>query len=104
MKGILRKGVKQTLKTKNIRETSLELLKKNIDKIGVQVPLCEEDLARIYEWFQDKEIEMSNALADGEQVNSEELDLISKSADDFRIYEGENKIDLEDLNKRLQED
>lgn len=52
---------------------------------------------------QDREIEMSNALADGEEVDLVELDRISRSADDFRVYEGDGGIDLDDLNKRLQQ-
>lgn len=90
------------LRTKLIRDESIELLKSNIDKIGIHLPIREEDILTIYEWFQNRGIEMVNALAAGEDVNLTELDLMSNAADDSRIYDGQNKIDLEDLNNRLR--
>lgn len=101
--GILKKGGKSTLKRKLVREESIELLKSNIDAIGVRTPIREEDISTIYEWFQNREIEMANALAVGLKIDLSELDVISRAADDFRIYEGQNEIDLEDLNKKLQQ-
>lgn len=101
MKGI-RKHSEPSLSTKLVRDESIELLKSNIDNIGVHLPIREEDILTIYEWFQNREIEMANALAAGVDVNLTELDLMSNAADDFRIYEGQNEIDLEDLNNRLR--
>lgn len=98
---MLRKGSKPSLRTKLIRDESIELLKSNIDEIGVHLPISEEDIPTIYEWFQNREIEMANALAASENVDLTELELISNAADDFRIYEGQNEIDLEDLNNKL---
>ncbi len=86
---------------KTVSQPTVELLKTDLDKIGVSVPLRNEDLAVIYDWFQDKEIELSNALADGESIDPDHLNLISRAADDFRIYEDENEINLDDLNNRL---
>lgn len=101
MKWMPRKGSKPLLRTKTISNESIELLKSSFDEIGVHMPIREEDIPAIYEWFQNREIEMANALADGEDIDPVELELFSKAADDFRIYEGQNKIDLEDLNNRL---
>ena len=87
---------------KIVSQPTLELLKANLDEIGVNIPLRREDLPIIYDWFQDREIELSNALADGESIDPDHLNSISRAADDFRIYEGENEIDLDDLNNRLK--
>ena len=89
-------------KIKIISQPTLELLKANLDEIGLNIPLRREDLTVIYDWFQDREIELSNALADGESIDPDHLNSISRAADDFRIYEGENEIDLDDLNNRLK--
>ena len=89
-------------KIKIISQPTLELLKANLDEIGLNIPLRREDLTVIYDWFQDREIELSNALADGESIDPDHLNSISRAADDFRIYEGENEIDLDDLNNRLE--
>ena len=89
-------------KIKIISQPTLELLKADLDKIGASIPLRREDLTVIYDWFQDKEIDLSNALADGESIDPDHLNSISRAADDFRIYEGENDIDLDDLNNRLK--
>lgn len=89
-------------KIKIISQPTLELLKANLDEIGLNIPLRREDLTVIYDWFQDREIELSNALADGESIDPDHLNSISRAADDFRIYEGENDIDLDDLNNRLK--
>ena len=87
---------------KTVSQPTVELLKADLDKIGVSIPLRREDLTVIYDWFQDREIELSNALADGESIDPDHLNSISRAADDFRIYEGENEIDLDDLNNRLE--
>ncbi len=87
---------------KTVSQPTVELLKADLDKIGVSIPLRREDLTVIYDWFQDKEIDLSNALADGESIDPDHLNSISRAADDFRIYEGENDIDLDDLNNRLK--
>ena len=89
-------------KIKIISQPTLELLKANLDEIGLNIPLRGEDLTVIYDWFQDREIELSNALANGESIDPDHLNSISRAADDFRIYEGENEIDLDDLNNRLK--
>ena len=89
-------------KIKTVSQPTVELLKADLDKIGVSVPLRKEDLTVIYDWFQDREIELSNALADGESIDPDHLNSISRAADDFRIYEGENDIDLDDLNNKLE--
>lgn len=87
---------------KTVSQPTVELLKADLDKIGASIPLRREDLTVIYDWFQDKEIDLSNALADGESIDPDHLNSISRAADDFRIYEGENDIDLDDLNNRLK--
>ena len=98
----IRKRSEPLLRTKLVRDESIELLKSNIDNIGVHLPIREEDILTIYEWFQNREIDMANALAAGGDMNLTELDLMSNAADDFRIYEGQTEIDLDDLNDRLQ--
>ncbi len=90
------------LEIKTVSQSTIELLKANLDRIGVSVPLRNEDLAVIYDWFQDREIELSDALADGESIDPDHLNSISRAADDFRIYEGENDINLDGLNNRLE--
>ena len=87
---------------KTVSQPTVELLKADLDRIGVSIPLRREDLTVIYDWFQDREIELSNALADEESIDPDHLNSISRAADDFRIYEGENEIDLDDLNDRLK--
>ncbi len=87
---------------KAISEGTIALIRKHIPKIGVTLPIRdEEDVQIIADYFEEMEVCLSNALSDGEKIDRSELDAAAKAFDELAMIEDDDCHDLEDLNKRL---
>lgn len=86
---------------KKVSQETVELIKEKIlnAKI-VELPITGENVQIIYEWFEDEEISLANAEADGEEVDQAYFDLICRVVDELFIGDGK-ALNLADLNKRL---
>ena len=87
---------------RKIKDSTIELLKKELNNLEISLPIEENDIETIFEFFENKEIELSILQDEGEQINQQELDVISIAVDDFLIEANSSiSIDLDDLNKKL---
>ena len=67
----------------------------------IESPITAESLEIIYEWFEDEEVSLANAEADGETVDREYFNDICKAVDE--LFSGETESpDLDYLNDILK--
>ena len=68
----------------------------------VKLPINCETIQIVYNWFEDEEISLANAEAEGEMVDPVYFQDICKAVDELFCGSG-SFPDLEELNKRLHE-
>lgn len=87
---------------KKVKNSTIDLLKDALQDLNIVGEIKEPDIDKIFEYFEEKEIEYSTRQTNGEKFDIEEFNKISLAVDDFFI-EADSKgfIDLEDLNTRL---
>lgn len=90
--------------TKPVREATVALLRRYRGEIGYGIPVTEDDLPRIRDWFMDREIEHSQDDAEGllDGPGRAFLVGVSDAFDDFHPLCEADCIDLDDLNRRLE--
>ncbi len=87
---------------RKVKNSTIELLKANLEKLNVSSKINESDIDKIFEYFESKEIEYSTRQSIGENFDEEVFDQICLASDDFFIEaDSEDSIDLKDLNDRL---
>ena len=87
---------------KKISEKTVELIKEKILNAElVKLPITEESLEIIYDWFEEEEVTLANAKAEGEKVAQLYFDDICKAVDE--LFSGdEMSPDLNYLNEKLK--
>lgn len=87
---------------RKVKDSTIELLKSNLECLNIASEIKENDIDKIFEYFESKEIEYSTKQSNGEKIDVEEFDKICLAVDDFSIEaDSEDSIDLKDLNYRL---
>ena len=87
---------------KMVSNATILLIKENLPKIGIGLPLKnEEELQIVADYFEDMEVCLSNAISDGEQIDRSQLDAAARAFDELAVFEDDDTHDLVDLNKRL---
>ncbi len=87
---------------KKVKDSTIELLKSNLEYLNIASEVREIDIDKIFEYFESKEIEYSTRQSNGEKIDMEEFDKICLAVDDFSIEaDSGDFIDLKDLNRRL---
>lgn len=89
--------------TKPVREATVALLRRYRGEIGYGIPVTEDDLPRIRDWFMDREIGLSQDDAEGllDGPGRALLVGVSDAFDDLHPLCEADRIDLDDLNRRL---
>ena len=91
---------------KEIRDTTVELVKKYRDKIGLELPIppdkeqSSEIIYQLLQFFTRLEASLSLDADEGIETDRQLLDDVSRATDDFNLEKGEF-IDVEKFNKRL---
>lgn len=87
---------------KKVDDSIIELLKSSLNELNIESEIKENDIDKIFEYFENKEIELSTKQSNAEEIDVEEFDKICLAVDDFFIEaDSKDSIDLKDLNNRL---
>lgn len=82
------------------RKTTALIKKKLIDTNIVALPITDETIQIIFDWFDEEEITLANAEADGKFIAQRYFDSICLAVDEL-FENDEEKIDIENLNENL---
>lgn len=87
---------------RKVENSTVELLKSSLNELNITSEIKENDIDKIFEYFENKEIELSTKQFNGEIIDAEEFDKICLAVDNFFTEADlEDFIDLKDLNVRL---
>ena len=85
-----------------VRDSTIEMIKRYKDDIGITFPLKDaDDVEILSDFFKDMECTMANALTYGDDVDMDLLDRAANAYDDLTPIEEDDYNDLDDLNRRL---
>ena len=85
-------------------DRTVELIREHLGDMGLKLPLKKmKEIEVINDFFEDMEIEMSNALSCGEDADRALLNDVSRAFDETVFYEIDDYVDLDELNRRLKE-
>ena len=66
----------------------------------IKLPITNDSIDIVYEWFENEEITLANAMADGESIDETYLNNVCAALDE--LFDDEDSyIDLNDLNNKL---
>ncbi|AMH94120.1 hypothetical protein AR505_0399 [methanogenic archaeon ISO4-H5] len=87
---------------KVLRDSTIKLVKKYKDQIGLCKPVSEEDAKEVslylLQFFTDLEASMSLDLDEGMEIDRKLLEDISNAVDDFNL-ENDEYIDFKEINE-----
>ncbi len=87
---------------KKVKDSTIDVLKDALQDLNIVGKISEDDINKICEYFEEKEVEYSTKQTNGEKIDIEKFNKICLAVDDFFIEADSNSsIDLEDLNTRL---
>ena len=82
------------------RSTAVLVKEKLIDTKIVSLPIDTETISVVFDWFDEEEISLANAKADGEAIDEKYLEYICIAVDDLLETDVE-KVDIEYLNQLI---
>ena len=82
------------------RSTAVLVKEKLVDAQIVDFPIDTETISVVFDWFDNEEISLSNAKADGEAIDESYLEYICIAVDDLLETDVE-KVDIEYLNQLI---
>ena len=82
------------------RSTAVLVKEKLIDTKIVALPIDTETINVVFDWFDEEEISLANAKADGEAIDEKYLEYICIAVDDLLETDVE-KVDIEHLNQLI---
>ena len=82
------------------RSTAVLVKEKLIDTKIVSLPIDTETISVVFDWFDEEEISLANAKADGEAIDERYLEYICIAVDDLLETDVE-KVDIEYLNQLI---
>ena len=80
---------------------TLELLAKGLEKLGLELPIGEDDEDIIFEYFSDLDVAIGQDEAEGICVSREYDEQVGRAVDEFN-HESDEYIDYDDVNPRLE--
>lgn len=85
-----------------ISETSVQLIKKYSDQIGLTFPM-DDDVSgyAILKFFESMDADIGGMKSEGRSVDDKLVADINRIIEEF-LFDGEQKIDYEDLERRLK--
>lgn len=87
-----------------ISDDVIKIIRRHIDKISVKLPLkSEEEVDELTEYFWEIECDLAHGLSLEMDVDRDLLEDAARVVTEFSIYNDEDYVDLEKLNKRLME-
>lgn len=87
---------------RKIKDSTLNLLSNALEKLEIKSQIKKEDIEKIYNYFENQEIEFSIKQDKGIIVNQKLFEEICNAADDFFIEADCNdEIDVDYINKKL---
>ncbi len=85
-----------------ISETSVQLLKKYSDQIGLTFPMDDDNSGyAILKFFESMDADIGGMKSEGKPVDDKLVADIGKIIEEF-LYDGEKEIDYKDLERRLK--
>lgn len=91
---------KKTAGTATVSDSTVRIIRNNLENIGVTLPLSEKELRMVFDWaVSQKEACTANVCTikfDG--FTLEELELLVKELNPY----GETTVDLTDINRRIK--
>ena len=82
------------------RTTAVLVKEKLVDTKIVSLPIDTETISVVFDWFDEEEISLANAKADGEVIDEKYLEYICIAVDDLLETDVE-KVDIEYLNQLI---
>ena len=82
------------------RTTAVLVKEKLVDTKIVSLPIDTETISVVFDWFDEEEISLANAKADGEAIDEKYLEYICIAVDDLLETDVE-KVDIEYLNQLI---
>ena len=82
------------------RSTAVLVKEKLVDAQIVDLPIDSNTISVVFDWFDDEEISLANAKADGEAIDESYLEYICIAVDDLLETDVE-KVDIEYLNQLI---
>ena len=82
------------------RSTAFLIKEKLVDAQIVALPIDTETISVVFDWFDEEEISLANAKADGEVIDEKYLEYICIAVDDLLETDAE-KVDIEYLNQLI---
>ena len=87
---------------KIISENSVQLIKKYADEIGLTFPMDDDTSGyAILKFFESMDADIGGMKAEGKSIDDKLQSDIGKIIQEF-LYDGEEEIDYQDLEKRLK--
>lgn len=68
---------------RKVDNSTVELLKSVLNELNITSEIEEDDIDKIFEYFENKEIELSTKQSNGEEIDIEEFDKICLTVDDL---------------------
>ena len=88
---------------KKVNNTTLALIKNRaIPQTNIICPITSNDIDILFDWFEMEEITLSNAKADNEHIDTVYFHAVCVAVNDL-LTTDEEAIDLDDLNRRLEQ-
>ena len=82
------------------RSTAVLVKEKLVDAQIVDLPIDSKTISVVFDWFDEEEISLANAKADGEAIDESYLEYICIAVDDLLETDAE-KVDIEYLNQLI---
>ena len=88
--------------SRRISETSVQLIKKYSDQIGLTFPMDDDRSGyAILKFFESMDADIGGMKSEGKTVDDKLVADVDKIIEEF-LYDGEDGIDYEDLERRLK--
>ena len=82
------------------RSTAVLVKEKLVDAQIVDLPIDSKTISVVFDWFDEEEISLANAKADGEVIDDRYLEYICIAVNDLLETDAE-KVDIEYLNQLI---
>ena len=82
------------------RSTAFLIKEKLVDAQIVALPIDTKTISVVFDWFDEEEVSLANAKADGEAIDERYLEYICIAVDDLLETDVE-KVDIEYLNQLI---
>ena len=86
---------------KKVGDKTAKLIKEKVlPQKSITLPITEENLEMIFNWFEEEEISLANDESDGVSVDRDYFNAICKAVDEL-LETADEEVDIIDLNQKL---